>query len=174
MSDAERQEQIDSLMSYRKSLQETITSCEKESDYRATYISGGAIALIFAFMASELFLQTTLRGLLIAGVSLEILALMMNLCSFFVTKRACRKDTETIDKWIEKGEPNPVPNAYNTSLARAKKIDNYNFYNMLVLILGICLLAVFAFLNIPATRAVPTTEQHQQSADTPLKFQIKK
>ena len=161
----------DPITEYRKSLQETITTCEKEFDYRATYLSAGAIALTLAFIASDYFSQTKFIALLIVGIILEIIALIQNLQSFFYTKRLCRKDMKTIDFCNDTSRLD----LYNMAIKRAKEIDRNNCINNYMLITGIVALTIFIGINtinikntdtVPFSDNAPATEQ----IDTPPIF----
>lgn len=144
---------------YRQSLQDTITACEKEFDYRATYLSAGAIALTLAFISSERFSATTWNVFLIAGVLLEIIALIMNLQSFFYTKRLCRDEMDKIDE-----NPEAKFDYNKLALKLAKKIDCYNMCTNIILVVGISSLTIFVTINTikfeSLIRSSPLTEQN--------------
>lgn len=152
----------DTYEKYRQSLQDTITACEKEFDYRATYLSAGAIALTLAFISSDRFATTAWNGFLIIGILFEIGALIMNLQSFFYTKRLCRKEMNIIDN-----TPEDKLDLYKSALNRVKEIDCYNKWTNIILVTGIFLLTIFVTINTTKFKS-PISSHPQAEQNTPF------
>lgn len=135
---------------------------------KITYISAGAIAILFTFSDKH----SNYKFLLIIGIIFLFIACMMNLYSYIWYNTLLRKDSDLLYdircglKYIN-GDKNILREYYkknqkdielsnaefhkfivNKIETRCRKADNYNKMNLYILFIGFIFIAIYVVLNL--------------------------